>query len=537
MPQRKYLVLGLLLLAIALRWEHELFNPKFWSDEMAQYIAAKSVMEGHGTTLPFVMANDLSTPIYLPLKQFPEGYSYMIAPVWSLTGSLYFSVIFWQWLSILAYLFSFWLLYRLFETELNPSIRSAFLMITAFSLSPWLYYKPTDLISVSFFLLAVTLFVYGITVKKGAYALFAILSGAVLGVCMTLRYAYQPIMPLTTVAILVIGIWTKNKRIVFSSVLSLVTLAFVWGGFTLFLKMPGNLPSEAQTQKLYIENLLQGDLTIFTKPFFDDRLISTALGKMGLGSLAKSMQILVSLSFFGLSLWLLLSKKTIKLLFSNPPKMVLLGSTFMAAVSSVGLLYLLSALAKPQENDYLHVWTYVRELRYYALFFVFFLILALFLVYNRQQITNSINWTRMGLSVLLGISVLYYFLAKFDTIRSDPDYFTIGESKIMSGESKSPMLPLLKKIILENTINGTAPLYLAANRTVRYAQLSGARLLFPDYQVIANLQTSKPVAILIHLGKNDPYEKGILQTFVKRNQIQTLFQTETDTLYQFILRP
>ena len=81
MFNNRYLVPVLLLLTIVIRWEHELFNPKFWSDEMAQYIAAKSITENHGPTLPIVQASDLSNTIYTPLKQFPEGYSYLIAPI------------------------------------------------------------------------------------------------------------------------------------------------------------------------------------------------------------------------------------------------------------------------------------------------------------------------------------------------------------------------------------------------------------------------------------------------------------------------
>ncbi|MBY0427137.1 MAG: hypothetical protein K2Q22_15990, partial [Cytophagales bacterium] len=271
----------LLVITIALRWEHELFNPKFWSDEMAQYIAAKSIIENHGPSLPVSLASDFSSTVYLPLKQFPEGYSYLIAFIWQITNNLFISVMGWQWIGVCVYLLAWGLLFFHFQSHIKSLGVVAFLLITAFSLSPWLYYKPTDLLSVSFYWLALILFSIGLDKSKIKALIYSSLAGFFLFSTITLRYAYQPIVPLTIASIWVLVYFVKSKNRYLSAIAMTGTFGTLWWVYHYFIQVKGELPSEAQTKNIYWENLLQADLSIFNKPIFDDRILHTVFYPLG----------------------------------------------------------------------------------------------------------------------------------------------------------------------------------------------------------------------------------------------------------------
>jgi hypothetical protein len=498
---------------------------------MAQYIAAKSIMENHGPTLPSVTASDLSSPMYLPLRNFPEGYSYLIAIVWTVSNNLYFAVIFWQWISILVYILAFGLIFQVLKAELDSSVIPAFLLIIAFSLSPWLYYKPTDLMAISFYWLGLALFVSGIESKA---IVFPLVSGILFSLCMTLRYAYQPIMPVSVTILLLVGIFLKNRKVIVSAIYTLASTLLGWIIFVLHFKSPGSLPSEAQSKKIYWENLLSADWTIFNKPLFDDRILHSVFFGWGGETGVTLSQTLVSLLILVTIITLLVIHFKSKKLFNSTPKILLITTGISTALAAVGLLYLLSALSKPQENDYLHTWTYVRETRYYALLFVIVLLLALIFAFEKGR---TAQWFRIFIWGLIIISIPYYILAKCRSIKSDPDYFHAGKTKIMFGESKSPILPELEKHISESNLNGIPPVYLTANRTIRYAQLIGARVLFPNFSQLSTSNTSHPVALLIHFSNQDPYNKKELQSFIQQHPPETLFLSPSDTLYRIVVQP
>ena len=246
----------LFVLAFFCRMESALFGQEFNSDKETQIIAAKSLLKGKGVTLPNANTLDISQVDYKTYYQWPRGYSVFFAVIYFFVRNIFWTAFLLDALAILLYLLSWRWLIRIFS-EGSPDRNlafSIFLLLTAFSNTPFDYLKSSDLVAISFYLFSLGCLFNNSWGRRGWVLFFMGLAGICLAIYT--RYAYIPVSFVLLTGLLLQYYKSRNKILL----MKFATGVFVFIAFTLFANHSSEAPAfrnEARVSGYNLDALYQ----------------------------------------------------------------------------------------------------------------------------------------------------------------------------------------------------------------------------------------------------------------------------------------
>lgn len=542
----------LLILTVVVRLEHETFNLKFHSDQLYQIQTSQKLLEGHGVKLSYTDTTDISRSIYFPQTRYPEGYAYLMAPALYLTNDVFYASLTLNYLAILIYFTGWILIFYHFKNILSRLAIVPFLLITAFNNTAFQEVGQTGLLSMAFLILALGCSLFLFTPKRKLH--FSILVGIMLFLTVFFRFAYYPMAFSFPFVLLIIAIFYKDKKLLshFAAILTTLVILLL---FSKLIEASGGdsyfLSAQKGSRELFLEHLRQFNYNFPLQALTDERFFYTLLTKTGLGVLLIPVKLIISITLIGLIIsGLAYSLKKVLRRQANDPSrtFVLLMSIGMIAINLAVLCYL-SAIKVAENNASGINWTYVREIRYYAPVYMFILFLLHFWAYQRINIIPQ-KLRVIFKSILICsaiISLLYFPIRKHAEIRSQSNYFQIGESRLwQSSFQDANWGKSIKQAIQDSYINGIRPVYLSHDRDHQAAELMGVEYGGSIINKREDLPTSQPVNLLVYIKKQAAnYEwtnenlvlKEQLQAFVEEKQMKILLKSEYGTLYKYTIMP
>ena len=217
-------LIGILFVAIVLKSMIHFYYRQLDGDKVTQLAAAVSIAKGNGYTLPLVHADNLQLIQHERLIEWPQFYSYLIAPFLAITNydydvstfivevisiSVYLSfllLIFWE-LRFSAWVCALFLLYR--ATEINDIIRNA---------------APTDYLGLGFWLISLYSWLLYLKNPKTGLLLLAVIFGAATS---AIRYMYLPLSLILPAYFLIHGYLNKNRRDIYKGWMILLLAGLV----------------------------------------------------------------------------------------------------------------------------------------------------------------------------------------------------------------------------------------------------------------------------------------------------------------------
>ncbi len=380
-------------------------------DKVRHIIAAKNINEGNGYAVSFQSADDITQTVYTPVKGWPPGYSILIGKMQKITGSYFTAAVAWDILSVIMLYLGLFLLVYWYKDYLNKGVTALMLLFLGVSLAPFGQLSSTDLVSISFFVLAAVLFLRWLETGRNNMILFAcFVLSAVVGPFV--RYGYYPVVFIFPVFLMLLALLQKDKKYALQSVL----LFGIFGGFIALytyyqysltgITPATTLPDRHKVEgpaRLYFENLqhfnefmYNGLLSDF---FIQNRLSGT------IATLYRIVKLLITFSFFFVILSVCIRQIREKKI--DKVNLFILV-TFIINVTFLMLLSVKNKLDESITGGVRWIWTYVIELRYYApSYFLGFV----FIMYNYGKLSrlNSLfmKVVVLPLVIVSGVYSLY----------------------------------------------------------------------------------------------------------------------------------
>ncbi len=488
---------SVVLLAIAVRFFQLHFYLDSFFDTSFQVIATQHFTNGHGISTAVARANDLGNPVYIPLVNWPPGYSFLLAPFYLLCGKEYLpACMILEMLSAISII----LLCRkiLWQMGSTVAVINLFTLLTAFFIYFFYYTGSTDSIAVAFFLGAIVLLLAAL--KKKKYSITAILGTAIclLGAA-SMKYLFFPVVFVIPVFALLYGWQNQDAGIRRGALVLFVIVLAGIGGLYLYQKSISGAGTyiSATGRGFFPEHLLR------VHPLIPCSFITpNTIRKLPPAGMATVMNL-----FRVIHVILLLSLTIIaaRSFFRNGLKAASIQSTFIFLSLSLALAIslVLGALSLLVDKELIppdRWWTYIEDARYYGLADILIqLVIFMAFSYYKNQFSGRIRLLITVLPFLLipeaarGIAFTFNRVIGF----GKEDYYWKTE-KIFLDYAKE----VIKK---KKAVTGPAStvvsgsLYYANYRNALYLQ--APVLEKPEWlNQPGSFQTSKPVILLAIIG-------------------------------------
>jgi len=423
-----YFYLFLILLAVVLRSEHEIYFPQVESDYGVQIEAAKNFVSGKGFINCLATQPDLSKPNCEQLKLWPLGYPFLLVIGWYIFHNWIASAISWQVLSMLLLLFG--MLRLLTLMEVSRRLKCLFLLFFAFTATPFYYWATTDMMVTAVFTWCVFIMLRIEKEQKGKWKHFILLGILSFFNC-TIRFASIPNLVIIPIFYLLIGFIRKDKMAYMGAFL----IAFIsFGAAFLFFSI--NKIDSARTSfmdNLIHLNLYWGHLRWFdsfpSHSFFYTSPLEYRLSPNHL-ALIRTFRIFihaVSISILLLLFRMFILKDKILSKFNSPVPEERIRFDFIllfvvASLSISGVMILQSLTTPPEGKSFgpawmPYLWTFVYATRYFAIPMIMIQIMF-FVGLSRTDFKHQIFFSRSaGLLIIVAVSwSLLYFAYSFRQI-------------------------------------------------------------------------------------------------------------------------
>lgn len=347
-------------------------------DKSAQLLAAKSLTEGQGISIPYSPPEDLSQIQYKPLTGWPPGYSLSLAPLLFITGHDYKTA---ALLFDLFWLLPFFLILLLLLRYAGASRRTQnfFLLFAAFFFYPFSGESATDLVAVVFLLAAfwaLLRVLRGDSVSPAISTLFLFLPGL-------FKYQYIPVGIVMPLFLSLAGYWQNNRSLIRTGLLLFLFTVLLNAGLLFFQQLyTGSAFYLNSPQSGFFPANLQNLYPFVPAAFLD---VETALSRFTSFTGTDYRQNGRVLLFTGYLLFLFLTAYALvytwrrrKEMKSPAAYLVYLGTGI--SLSLIGLLFYLSLRNAGQQSPFYQPWTYIQEYRYF-LFPVILLQLVYFIFF------------------------------------------------------------------------------------------------------------------------------------------------------------
>jgi hypothetical protein len=496
------------ILAVVMLNTWQLVLPNLHFDNSFSLAAAKNVTDGHGYTTRQVLPADLSTIIYEPINKWPPGYSWLLAAVMKISGTDAITAAYVvNAIAIVCLLAGIYLTLR--ALRFPAYAINCFILFAGFFPYPFLGAWFADLTAVGLFMLGIGLIMQA-NASDRHLLLKAVIAALLCGYSIFLKYLYLP------VAILPLVVWgwyslRIQRRARFNA--ALVGSAIVMTSAILLLlyqsRHSGQPVYVNQTGKGFFPQHIFEMGALIPASLLDQDFMTLQLARVLNIEYHTSVRVLQIANYIlltGLFFWVLKwwRKKWIGHLY---------GYIVLAvSIATTALLLFLSLVFAPYVTEFTPFWTYLEELRYYAIVVVFIQqgIFWYFLVHKQERKGTIFRTLRVVVILMVCVGILHgaYYLAKQAVVKQK-----VGANKY----NEQVDIAALDAI---NKLREQYPdLVICSNNheLVNVASLSGVPVLY-DYNVLnatgwtlypplsalkdPDLQAARPV-ILVAILRND----------------------------------
>lgn len=371
------------ILAVVVLNTWQLVLPNFHFDNSFSLAAAKNVADGHGYSTRQALPQDLSTTVYEPINKWPPGYSWLLAVVMKISGTDAITAAY--VVNAIAIIFLLAGMYLTLSALRFPQYAiNCFILFAGFFPYPFLGAWFADLTAVGFFMLGIGLIMQA-NASDHRLMLKALLAALLCGYCIFLKYLYLP------VAILPLVVWgwyslriQRNAR--FNAALAGSALVATAAILLLLYQ------NRHSGQPVYVNPTGKGFFpqhvfemgALIPASLLDQDFMTVQIARVlniNYHTAARLLKIVNYVLLAGLFFWVLRwwRKKWIGHLY---------GYIVLAvSVATTALLLFLSLVYAPYVTEFTPFWTYLEELRYYAIVVVFIQqgVFWYFLVHKQQR--------------------------------------------------------------------------------------------------------------------------------------------------------
>jgi hypothetical protein len=378
-------------------------------DRSFQLVATRNFLAGHGLTINQAFITDLAQQHYVPLVGWPPGYSFLLAPFYSLLPDQpALATIIVDALTILLFL---WFSRRiLVQLALPVWLVNIFVLLSGFFIYDFCTASSSDFIALAFYLWTVSLTLQFLQNENTAPR-FAIVMALVGFICPLVRYMYLPIAFVIPAYLLLTGKINRNRRWWRAGLLHVAVTLLLCLGLLLFQQFYTGaatymIPSE---KGFFPANIARMDpfvfASVFNLAFFCS--IGEKLTGIGYVQLVEWLRWLNFIPALFLAGWLL------KYVWKQKGRNHSLTDHYLhiggiSSIATIGLLAMLSLRNAGIRTATYPFWTFIEEPRYFAFILIF--LQQLFFVYawqNRERIKSG--W-RKWVVVLVAVLLMAEFL-------------------------------------------------------------------------------------------------------------------------------
>ncbi|HEV8287324.1 MAG TPA: hypothetical protein VGQ09_23610 [Chitinophagaceae bacterium] len=353
-----------------------------------QILAAENFYEGHGISLTKITAEDISSPVYEPLFQWPPGFSLLFIPFYILFNKNYLpAAIAISLLSAIALIFFCRSILKILN--IPHFLINLYTFITGFFIY-YFYSKPcTDATAITFFVIGIYFTLLLLKTNK-YYLKNSVCIIIALIICGTIKYLYMPVVFIIPLFLILKGFLAESPIIKKTGVISFLTLLFTFVLLLIFQKYTSDSLG-------YIKEVERG--------FFPENLL--AAHPFLCASLVKpeSMEVLFSpkpetaitifhvfqlIHFLGILFLIIFTIKRLsvyRLKKNFPPD----NFFYLFFFISLAINFLLIALSLWVSKEFVYTgrfWTYLEEPRYYGMINVL-LHIGIFVIYQYSSLSKS----------------------------------------------------------------------------------------------------------------------------------------------------
>jgi len=335
-------------------------------DASYQVIGTQSLLNGHGVSIPNVVATNLSAPIYTPLINWPPGYSFLLAPFYALFKGDYIAAgITLDILSSITLIFVCRSILKILDISLY--IRNLFTILTGFFIY-YFYFNPcSDAIAITFFLLALY-FALALIKSKKNQLLHTVLLTFFLFAVGTLKYLFIPAIFVIPVFLFFKALSDADKQLKKVALSSFLVIAVLLSTLLLYQKTVSGSATyiSAGGRGFFPENLLSTYPAI-PASFIQPNTIHVLSASNEKTSVLFKVYQVINIVLLLLTV-IVFCKQFIKHRFSNLTVLQsLFYLTFLLSFAVIGLLIVLSLVVEKEQIFSWRLWTYVEDGRYYGL--------------------------------------------------------------------------------------------------------------------------------------------------------------------------
>lgn len=479
----------------------QLVLPNFHFDNSFSVAAARNVWEGHGYVTSQVLPSDLSQVVYDPINKWPPGYSWMVAATMPAAGANVITAVYIvNGLAVVFFLSGIYL--TLTALRFPRAAINGFVIFAGFFPYPFLGAWFADLVAVAFFTLAIGLIMHAHSSKQHI-TLKAVAAAFLCSYCIFLKYLYLP------VAILPLVVWgwyalRTHQRKQFTAAITGAVIVMTAAVLLLLYQ------SRHSGQPVYVNPTGRG--------FFPAHLLE--VGAVIPASLVDQdfmtvqLSRLLRISYHMAELWLRVINYVLMALLcfwifrwwtrggSGSTEATRTGRgrwnrnlysfiVLVVSAATTGMLVFLSLTFAPYTGEFTPFWTYVEELRYYAVVIVFIQQWVFwYFVVNRPKNSNwlyKIMRSAVILIVLAGILHSAYYLVKQSMVKKQ-----VGINKV-NEQTDIAALKVIERLVKEH---GNVVICSNNHELANIASLAGAPVLY-DYNTLNGpLRSSKPVVLV-----------------------------------------
>jgi hypothetical protein len=190
-PLRRRTRVLLLVLALLSQGIQIYLFPAFALDRVIQISSAQQLLRGHGLSTVSAAPEDLSRLRYEPVVGWPPGYALVVAAFLALTNALSWAIALVD-LAAAALFFAAWC--SITKTCAGMATRGTWLALWAYWIafgSPLAQLRASDALALGLFFAALATALIGVGAQQHAVGL-GLLSGLLMGLCCSVRFAYWP---------------------------------------------------------------------------------------------------------------------------------------------------------------------------------------------------------------------------------------------------------------------------------------------------------------------------------------------------------
>ena len=517
----------ILLIAICSINAWQLVLPNFSYDNSYSIAAAKNIYDGKGYSITRISLQDLSHTDYEPLNKWPPGYSWLLVMIKKLTRT--------DWIT------SCYILNAIGATLLILALRKIVLLLNmpAWIVNVYLLFAGavpypflscwfSDLLAAAFFMWALAFLLQMIVKNKNSF-ICSIASGILLGYCTWLKYLYLPVCPIPLIILMIYAFKSDRQLlrplfcgslVLFVSVVFLLRFQQQHSGAAFYINPTGRgfFPESL----LHFGPLIPGSMldfglfdfqvsTIFHIPYRNMIFIWKGLNILLLPGI-----IFLVLRFY----------QQYRIRAIRPIHIYVYLALAVSFTISV-VLITLSLIQAPYTSRYTAYWTYVEELRYYAVVLLFIPQGILFLIVYRGDLLAQFRKPFLALVmviVVIQIAHGFYYLPKQVFVKKD-----VGKNRI------SEQLDMLALNTANHLRNSGEHLIVCSNshEIANIVSLAGLPVMYDYDSLNTGLASSKTVTLFVILNKRDlpeykpffsAYHPNLLFTYKEPNG----GHTETD---------